>query len=290
MRVPIRAGPVLGAGGLFGAIAVVVAQCTPPTVSTGADPGAPFAGAPVPAVTLAATTPLPPTAPVTTTAPTTTVPSPTSARVALPRLTVPAPATPAPTTAPAPATPDTVATTPAPAAQVAATAPPIVETAPPPPPPPVPATPPPTQPPPAVTDPPPPPPPPSPPPAQAVSAVVALVNQQRVAAGLAPLVEDGALTDAARAHAIDQAMRQEMTHTGSDGSSPGDRIARAGFAASTWAENVAAGYTSAAAVMDGWMGSPGHRDNILSPDFTAIGVASAQAGDGTMYWTMDLAA
>jgi uncharacterized protein YkwD len=42
--------------------------------------------------------------------------------------------------------------------------------------------------------------------------------------------------------------------------------------------------------MDGWMGSTGHRENILSPAFTSIGVASAQAGDGTTYWTMDLAA
>lgn len=128
------------------------------------------------------------------------------------------------------------------------------------------------------------------PPAQAVSAVVALVNDQRAAAGLPPLTEVGSLTEAARSHSIDQASRQQMTHTGSDGSSAGDRMARAGFAASTWAENVAAGYTSAASVMDGWMGSTGHRENILSPAFTSIGVASAEAGDGTTYWTMDLAA
>ncbi len=82
---------------------------------------------------------------------------------------------------------------------------------------------------------------------------------------------------------------QSMTHTGSDGSNAGDRIARAGFAASAWGENVAAGYGSTTAVMDGWMGSRGHRENILGDAFTSIGVASARAGDGTLYWTMVLA-
>ncbi len=82
---------------------------------------------------------------------------------------------------------------------------------------------------------------------------------------------------------------QTMTHTGSDGSSAGDRIALAGFSASTWGENVAAGYSSTAAVLDGWMASSGHRDNILGDGFTAIGVASARSGDGTLYWTMVLA-
>jgi uncharacterized protein YkwD len=80
-----------------------------------------------------------------------------------------------------------------------------------------------------------------------------------------------------------------MSHTGSDGSDAGDRIARAGYSASTWGENVAAGYPSASSVVDGWMGSSGHRQNILNPAFTHIGVASARAADGTLYWTMVLA-
>jgi uncharacterized protein YkwD len=119
---------------------------------------------------------------------------------------------------------------------------------------------------------------------------VALANDQRAAAGLAPLSQSGDLTEAARSHSIDQASMQTMTHTGSDGSNAGDRIARAGFAAGAWAENVAAGYGSASGVIDGWMGSGGHRQNILDPAFTSIGVASAQASDGTLYWTMVLAA
>jgi uncharacterized protein YkwD len=80
-----------------------------------------------------------------------------------------------------------------------------------------------------------------------------------------------------------------MTHTGSNGSDAGDRIRAAGYQPSTWGENVAAGYTSASSVVAGWMGSSGHRANILNPAFTEIGVASATAADGTRYWTMVLA-
>jgi uncharacterized protein YkwD len=123
----------------------------------------------------------------------------------------------------------------------------------------------------------------------ASSDALSIVNEHRAAAGLPALVHDGHLTDAARSHSLDQAARQSMTHTGSDGSDAGDRIARAGFAASTWAENVAAGYDTTDGVIDGWMHSSGHRDNILGTGFTAIGVASARASDGTLYWTMVLA-
>jgi uncharacterized protein YkwD len=110
-----------------------------------------------------------------------------------------------------------------------------------------------------------------------------------VNAGLAPLNANGALNNAAAAHSADQAARNQMTHTGSNGSNAGDRIRAAGYQPGTWGENVAAGYTSASSVVAGWMGSSGHRANILNPAFTQIGVASATAADGTRYWTMVLA-
>lgn len=84
-------------------------------------------------------------------------------------------------------------------------------------------------------------------------------------------------------------MRQ-MTHTGSDGSDAGTRISRAGYAAGTWGENVAAGFGSADSVVEGWMNSSGHRANILNGAYTQIGVAVAYSADGTPYWTMVLAA
>jgi uncharacterized protein YkwD len=52
-------------------------------------------------------------------------------------------------------------------------------------------------------------------------------------------------------------------------------------------ENIAYGYPTAAAVMRGWMGSPGHRANILRPGFRRIGLGLARSGDGTPYWVQD---
>lgn len=120
--------------------------------------------------------------------------------------------------------------------------------------------------------------------------VIALTNAQRAAAGLSPVSANGALTAAAAAHSKDQAVNNKMTHTGSNGSTLGQRVSAAGFAWRTIGENVAMGYGSADSVMNGWMNSPGHRANILKPEFTSIGVAVAYAADGSPYWTMDLGA
>lgn len=120
--------------------------------------------------------------------------------------------------------------------------------------------------------------------------VIALTNAQRAAAGVGPLSASGALTAAAAAHSKDQAVNNKMTHTGSNGSTLGQRVSAAGFAWRTIGENVAMGYGSADSVMNGWMNSAGHRANILKADFTSIGVAVAYSADGTPYWTMDLGA
>lgn len=122
-----------------------------------------------------------------------------------------------------------------------------------------------------------------------VAAAIELTNQQRAAAGRAPLTIDASLTAAAVQHSDDQAARDRMSHVGSDGSDVGQRIVRNGGSVRTWGENVAAGFSTAAAVVDAWMNSPGHRRNILDPAFTRIGLGTALAADGTRYWTMVLA-
>jgi uncharacterized protein YkwD len=80
------------------------------------------------------------------------------------------------------------------------------------------------------------------------------------------------------------AAHQNMSHTGSDGSSPGDRITAAGYSWSAYGENVAYGYGTPESVMAAWMASPGHRQNILDCGFKEIGVGLAQPGS---YWTQD---
>lgn len=110
-------------------------------------------------------------------------------------------------------------------------------------------------------------------------AVVALVNEEREAAGCSPVSVDDRLAEAAHGHAQDQAEQEEMSHRGSDGSTAGERITEAGYRWSSYGENVAWGTTSAERVMEMWMESSGHRDNILNCDFAHIGVDEV---DG--YW------
>ncbi|MET8957017.1 CAP domain-containing protein [Streptomyces sp. NPDC004393] len=114
--------------------------------------------------------------------------------------------------------------------------------------------------------------------------VVELVNAERAKVGCSALTVNATLTKVAQAHSDDMASHQNMSHTGSDGSSPGDRITQAGYIWSTYGENVAYGYATPEQVMAGWMASPGHKANILNCDFKEIGVGLAQPNS---YWTQD---
>ncbi|MEU9144541.1 CAP domain-containing protein [Streptomyces sp. NPDC048349] len=117
--------------------------------------------------------------------------------------------------------------------------------------------------------------------------VVALVNKERAQAGCSALTVNAKLTAAALDHSKDMAAHSNMSHTGSDGSNPGERITRAGYAWSTYGENVAYGYSTPEQVMTGWMNSPGHRQNILNCAFKEIGVGLAQPNS---YWTQTFGA
>ncbi|MEU1027160.1 CAP domain-containing protein [Streptomyces mirabilis] len=121
----------------------------------------------------------------------------------------------------------------------------------------------------------------------AVTRVVALVNSERGKVGCSPLTLNAKLSKAAQDHSADMASHQNMSHTGSDGSDPGQRITTAGYTWSAYGENVAFGYSTPEAVMAGWMSSPGHKRNILDCDFKEIGVGLAQPGS---YWTQDFGA
>jgi uncharacterized protein YkwD len=114
--------------------------------------------------------------------------------------------------------------------------------------------------------------------------VLALVNSERGKVGCSPLTVNAKLTKAAQDHSQDMADHRNMSHTGSDGSSPGDRITRAGYNWSAYGENVAYGYSTPESVMEAWMTSPGHKRNILDCTYKEIGIGLAQPGH---YWTQD---
>ena len=115
--------------------------------------------------------------------------------------------------------------------------------------------------------------------------VTALINQERAKAGCDPVRTDERLRTAARAHSADMARHNYFSHTGRDGSDFVRRLARAGYPSSAAAgENIAYGYPTARAVVDGWMNSEGHRRNILNCSAKVTGVGLAYR-DSTPYWT-----
>ena len=121
--------------------------------------------------------------------------------------------------------------------------------------------------------------------ARTAAEVVDLTNRERAGAGLPPLASDALLTTAAQAHSADMVARAFYSHTSPEGSQPWDRAAAAGARRRSIGENIACGQRSPAEVVDGWMNSPGHRANILKPDFTHIGIGFAGGGPAGTYWT-----
>ncbi|WOD38598.1 CAP domain-containing protein [Nodosilinea sp. E11] len=110
-----------------------------------------------------------------------------------------------------------------------------------------------------------------------------LVNAERRRVNAPPLVLNDRLTSAAQRHAQDMATSGRMSHTGSDGSTMRSRIDATQYRWANIGENVAMGQPNATAVMTAWMNSPGHRQNILNPAFTELGIGYATAA-GRPYW------
>lgn len=102
----------------------------------------------------------------------------------------------------------------------------------------------------------------------------ALLNGFRAEAGRAALVDSAAARRAAEAHADDMARRGFFAHEGADGSTVGDRLARAGCRWTGVAENIAKGQRSAREVVAAWAASPGHRRNMLGA-YEVFGAARA---------------
>lgn len=110
-------------------------------------------------------------------------------------------------------------------------------------------------------------------------------NRERARAGLSPLVASPALGRAARLHARNMARWRFFDHDDPLGRDPSARLAlfdTTGVFAGA-GENIAGGYRSVAATCDGWMRSPGHRDNILG-DYTHVGGGYARGGGFGRYY------
>lgn len=130
--------------------------------------------------------------------------------------------------------------------------------------------------------------------------VLTLVNQRRAAGatcgGVAkppvPAVTlDTRLRCAARKHSKDMGTNNFFSHTGSNGSTFSQRITSAGYTWTAAGENIAAGYATAAAVVNGWMASTGHCNNIMNGTYKHLGVGYFNSATSTYkhYWTQEFA-
>lgn len=109
---------------------------------------------------------------------------------------------------------------------------------------------------------------------------VSLMNAHRQTVGCEALVWNSAVAGVAQAHSQDMLSRSYFAHDNPDGESPFDRLRAAGVTYSGAAENIAYGYPDAAAVLNGWLNSSGHRRNIENCGLSEHGVGL----EGT-HWT-----
>ncbi|GAA2873298.1 CAP domain-containing protein [Streptomyces mexicanus] len=123
----------------------------------------------------------------------------------------------------------------------------------------------------------------------AVAAVLQLTNAARAKAGCKPLRLSPALDRAARRHARDLTRHHRYSHTGSDGSGPGERIRRAGYRWHLAGENLYRGPHNAREAVRGWMRSPGHRANILNCAYGHTGIA-VQGPPSHRMWVQEFTA
>jgi uncharacterized protein YkwD len=145
---------------------------------------------------------------------------------------------------------------------------------------------------------------PTPPPADPSAAayeneVLVLVNARRAAGATCggtsypatgPLAMNENLRTAARGHSVDMAAQNYFSHTSLDGRSFLDRMYAAGYnGAGPYGENIAAGYGTAAAAVDGWMNSTDHCTAIMNGSFhvAGVGYGYGAASSYRYYWTMD---
>ncbi len=120
-----------------------------------------------------------------------------------------------------------------------------------------------------------------------------LVNEERMRESLAPVTWCPALARSATAHSQDMAAENYFEHESLDGREVADRAKSQGYDFQTVGENIAVGQRDVAEVMQGWMDSPGHRENIMKPDYTHLGSGVATGdfkGQQSIYWTQNFGA
>ena len=115
-----------------------------------------------------------------------------------------------------------------------------------------------------------------------VNEVVRLTNQKRTANGLKPLTENWELSRIAQYKSNEMRDKNYFSHQSPAYGTPFEMLKKFGIKYSAAGENIAKGQKTAAEVVDSWWNSPGHKQNMLNPNFTQIGIGNATPGN---YWT-----
>ena len=112
--------------------------------------------------------------------------------------------------------------------------------------------------------------------------VLELVNEERAKNGLSALQMDESVREVARVKSSDMSINNYFSHTSPTYGTPFEMLKSYGISYKSAGENIAQGYTSPEAVVNGWMNSSGHRANILNANYTHIGIGYEADGN---YWT-----
>ncbi|MFC0015909.1 MULTISPECIES: CAP domain-containing protein [Allobacillus] len=115
--------------------------------------------------------------------------------------------------------------------------------------------------------------------------IVELTNREREVNGLPALQIDTELQDVAQEKSADMADLNYFSHESPTYGSPFDMLNEFGIDYEVAAENIAAGFFDPEDVVNGWMNSEGHRENILNEEVTHIGVGFEEGGEMGTYWT-----
>jgi uncharacterized protein (TIGR03000 family) len=114
--------------------------------------------------------------------------------------------------------------------------------------------------------------------------ILKLINAEREKAGLDPLVADPKLNRAARSHSLNMAKQSTLAHE-LDGKGASERMKDAGYRLRMFGENCGVGSRTPAQVVQMWLNSPPHKENILKAEFNETGLGIATGKGGKKYYT-----
>ncbi|CAN0585854.1 unnamed protein product, partial [Ectocarpus sp. 12 AP-2014] len=112
------------------------------------------------------------------------------------------------------------------------------------------------------------------------------INSLRSASGAGPIELNAQLNAAAATHSRDMSVQNRPWHFGSDGSSPLDRVTRAGYNGRFLGENISESYETEIETLGAWMDQPGTRSVIMNPNAVNMGFAWYQENNGKIWWTL----